>query len=492
MFLPYPALYIPSGPLQPKSESLRFVDRWLLGRRPIEAHELLQEVVDSSTRYLVLDLDKTIHKNRNIGELLGWELNAYRSYGVHYQQLAQHRYQGRKLVFLWHHPLGLLKYFWRGLRLWAFPGLYYLIYGKVLFHFPLTRSWIYRRFGPDPIAVIQEFPRQVLLHEMARYPKSLLRQLTENLWQRFAADQVFEKRHFETLKRRHPQLKIILSSASPEVVLQVAKEKLAVDHIHYTAIEASEQFYLPPTSFLGSLYRFRRPMVFAKPDSMEPNASLNKVQRLAKAYPDFLQPSVVKVGISDTSHGEDFYWSTVFTRLVDVNSPQPFSPIVAEDSPLQDLISCQLMSQSERRRYLYDEASASGIESNAPDEQESFQIVTRSELARLLLPVLQRCQSRYVEYVRGLLALRPVLGRLISQSRSLRLRLSRAVQRYNRASDQRKKSCFVEVSHLVRDEQSLYQKMLCVLKPLSERRRRYLDELYEARNLLAKSIRPKV
>ncbi len=479
MFLPFPASYLPTGPLQPKSESLRVVDRFFIGRDALTAEELLAQVVDSDTKYLVLDLDKTIHRKRNMGELLGWELNAYRSYGQHYQELSQRRYRNKKLVFLWHHPWGLLKYIWRGLRLWAYPGLYYLFYAKLFFKNPFSRAWVYRRFGPDPVAMIQDFPRQVLLHEISSVSKATLRILSENLWLRFADQQVFERRHFEALKQQYPGLRTVLSSASPEVVLQVAQEKLAVDHIHYTAIEASDAYYYPPLSFLRSLYRFWRPSMFARPESLEANASLHKVQKLSEAFDDFLDPKTIKVGITDTSHGEDFYWTTVFTKLVDVNSPQPFSPIVVQESPLQDLISCRLITAKE--------AQQAFARQPCSEFKSRFLRLQRSDLEHLLAVIIKRCQMNYSQYVHAFFALRPELDRWIFEGQALQQQVSRLVCCYNRASHpSHKERYFSELSKALHREQQAYQRLLMRMRPLSEERRRYLDELIEARRNLSK------
>ena len=202
MLLPNPIPYLPRGLFKPSTNNLRVVDRVLIGKRDLTGVELLHYVVDNKTKYLVLDLDKTVHRNRNIGELLAWELNAFECYGKYYKKLNQGQYRSKKIVLFWRHPLLLLKYVCRAVNLWLIPGLYYLILAKWFMNFSITRKWVYKHFGPDPIALIQEYPRLILQYEISRYPKSLVLQLTRNIWQRFSGDQVFLKQDIDKLRQR--------------------------------------------------------------------------------------------------------------------------------------------------------------------------------------------------------------------------------------------------------------------------------------------------
>ena len=61
------------------------VDKLVIHGDYLTSMELLEKLVDHDTRYLVLDLDKTIHLGRNMGELLGlgadWSYNAIKQVG---------------------------------------------------------------------------------------------------------------------------------------------------------------------------------------------------------------------------------------------------------------------------------------------------------------------------------------------------------------------------------------------------------------------------
>src|SRR5678815_3119093 len=59
----------------------RVVDRFAVHGTPIEFRTLCERTIPPETRYLVLDLDRTLHLGRNMGELLGFEIGAYLAYG---------------------------------------------------------------------------------------------------------------------------------------------------------------------------------------------------------------------------------------------------------------------------------------------------------------------------------------------------------------------------------------------------------------------------
>jgi len=59
----------------------RIVDRVVIHGAPVDFRELCRRTVPADARYLILDLDRTAHLGRNMGELLGWEISAYWGYG---------------------------------------------------------------------------------------------------------------------------------------------------------------------------------------------------------------------------------------------------------------------------------------------------------------------------------------------------------------------------------------------------------------------------
>src|SRR5919201_223161 len=110
---------------------VRIVDSVWIARTPVSFRELCERAVPLETRLLVLDLDRTLHLGRNMGELLGWEISAYRGYGPAYlTELEPRRPAGRMYIEL-RRPLAALRYLWRASRVWAPPGLFYLLWCKV-------------------------------------------------------------------------------------------------------------------------------------------------------------------------------------------------------------------------------------------------------------------------------------------------------------------------------------------------------------------------
>ncbi|MBW2548998.1 MAG: hypothetical protein JRE82_17635, partial [Deltaproteobacteria bacterium] len=61
--------------------SMRVVDRFVDHGAPLSFRELCARVLEEEHDYLILDLDKTTHLGRNLGELLEWELCAHEVYG---------------------------------------------------------------------------------------------------------------------------------------------------------------------------------------------------------------------------------------------------------------------------------------------------------------------------------------------------------------------------------------------------------------------------
>jgi hypothetical protein len=150
-------------------------------------------------------------------------------------------------------------------------------------------------------------------------PAKTLRRLAEVVWDRHAPDQVIQRADLERLRERAPDLSIVISSASPQVVVEVARERLGAD-----VAEGSE---------LGRI-----------------NSGPAKIARLATRFAALTDPRVETAGITDTGYGEDHCWVDHLTRVADINSGHPFPPIVAAGSPLVELVSAQVMTRRERRR----------------------------------------------------------------------------------------------------------------------------------------------
>ena len=143
-------------------------------------------------------------------------------------------------------------------------------------------------------------------------------------------------------------MKIIISSASPQPILEAAKEALGVDDVIYSGTQAAEGYLNTPYRF-SKWFGVGRPRKVSPPSEEFINASHAKIDGLLERYPDIFAPGVVSIGITDTGYGEDHCWSSHFTRVVDVNSRTPFAPIVAAASPLQEVHSAAILTQEERR-----------------------------------------------------------------------------------------------------------------------------------------------
>ena len=134
----------------------RLVDSFWMAQEPIAFRALCERAVPQDTRLLVLDLDRTLHLQRNMGELLGWELSAYEGYGPTYLAELEPRRGpvGGRLFLALGRPLGALRYLWSAGRLWVLPGLFYLLWCKIAARVSLLRRRSFLRFGPEPVRVV--------------------------------------------------------------------------------------------------------------------------------------------------------------------------------------------------------------------------------------------------------------------------------------------------------------------------------------------------
>ena len=223
----------------------RVVDRIVIHQDPVEFRALCEQAIRPNTKYLVLDLDRTFHFGRNLGELLGWELSAYIVYGEKYlDRIASTRGSGRFLLD-WSRPWTVARYFARGARLWAYPGLFYLFAVKIGTRIPWVRRHLYDWLGVDPIEAVQQVPRYALMHQLSEVPADKLRELSRAVWRHCQDDQVISAADLTWLRERCPGIKIIVSSASPQPVLEAAAAELDVDDVFYSpkaAAIAESQF----------------------------------------------------------------------------------------------------------------------------------------------------------------------------------------------------------------------------------------------------------
>ena len=302
-----------------KGSPNRVVDRLVRHGELSSFRELCARVLTSDTRYLVLDLDRTIHLGRDLGEDLGWELCAYEGYGREHFSTIEDRQESGKFLLDWDHPRKTARYLATAIRIWAYPGVYYGIWGKAAARLDWLRRRGFEYFVGDPVRAAQRVPQTTLLRHLEATPETVLRELAQHVWHRHSADQVIDRDDLDWVRTHWPQLEIVLSSASPKPTVEVAGEALGVDHMHY--------------STLGSI-----------------NSGEAKIDRLRELCARVGEPDVEIVGVSDTSRGEDHCWAEHFTRVVDINSPTPFPAIVSSRSPLREVHSATLLSKHERKQ----------------------------------------------------------------------------------------------------------------------------------------------
>ncbi|MHB8875981.1 MAG: HAD family hydrolase [Myxococcaceae bacterium] len=316
----------------------------------VDFRELCRRAVPLDTRYLVLDLDRTIHHDRNIGELVGWEYCSRMSYGSKPDARALKRGRGR-----FHldgmRPLASARYLYLGARLWAYPGMFYLLWAKIAARSAFQRRLVYRLFGPEPISEIQEIPQTALLQQLATLPVDTVHELVRAVWRRQEPDMVIRREDLAWLRERIPGLQIILSSASPTVVLEVAAAELGVDAFIGTEVERHEgRLSAPLLRGLPLLLVPERPHRFSPPSRYRLNASYDKIRHLLERFPGIFDPGVTSVGISDNGYGEDGAFAEFFTHVIDVNSRMPFPPIVGASSPLREVHSAVVLTRRELER----------------------------------------------------------------------------------------------------------------------------------------------
>jgi hypothetical protein len=302
-----------------QSPEMRVVDRYVDHGAPLSFRDLCARVLRKEHDYLILDLDKTTHLGRNLGELLAWELCAYEAYGDSVMGHQGRRWFGGRLVLDWSQPAKLGRYLAAGARRWAWAGIHYLVWGKLASRIPALRRLAYRRFGPEPTTAVQHRPQMVALTHLATADETLLHELASGVWRRHVSDQVIDREDLDWVRSRSPGIEIILSSASPKAMLDVAVEELGADGATYSSAERV-------------------------------NSGRAKIARLRETYPRVFDPDVKVLAITDTSYGEDHCWTEHFACVIDVNSPTPFAPIVTRASRTREVHSAILLTRQEQHR----------------------------------------------------------------------------------------------------------------------------------------------
>ncbi|MBW2527431.1 MAG: hypothetical protein JRI23_24830 [Deltaproteobacteria bacterium] len=446
----------------------RLVDELVIHHGLISFRQLCERAVPPSTRYLVFDLDKTLHLGRNLGELLGWELGALQSYGEDFLEAIEEGRGRNRLVLDPQRPLATVRYFLRGMRLWTYPGLLYLLTVKLGTRSARVRPWLYRWFGRNPVEAIQDVPRMAVMHQLADVPMATLRLLATRIWRRYAADQVVQEEDVAWLRRRCPRLRILLSSASPQPVVEVAARELDVDDVFYTAVEQREGYLSAPYAMSRLFLLGDDPKRISPPSEVVVNAGAAKMGRLLERYPDFMDPGVETIGITDTSYGEDHSWSSYFDRVVDINSPSPFVPIIAADSPLSTIHSAKVMTRAELSEPSLREAREGAIEHGGAGTAEGITRYAASQLASELAGTLDAVESLAASFRAEAAALRPRREALQAQLDSVQNAIERDVIRFDVGSIFERPRALRRLRRHLRKHRSIQVELLRVERPLSQ------------------------
>jgi hypothetical protein len=457
----------------------RLVDRLTIHGEYLSFRELCEKVISDSTDYLVLDLDRTFHYGRNMGERFGWEIIGYQIYGEDFIRETQARQLEGRALLLRNRPLATFRYLLRGARLWAYPGLLYLFCVKIGMKYRASRRWVYEKFGVEAVEEVQQVPRIALMHQQADLPKTKLKELAEGLWHRHKKAQVIFPKDIAWLKQRFSGLKIIISSASPQPVLEVVRDSFEVDDIIYTSIEERDGYFSSPHVLDPLFLRFNLPRRIAPPKAFFQNASLAKISKLVERYPDICDEKTETVGITDTSHGEDHSWARYFTKVVDINSPAPFGPIISSFSPLQEIHSAHVLTAGEL------ELRSQGVEDylnpGRPKLAEAGEkkFLDR-ELEDLVEPVRRKIEELAEKFEQQAAALGERRQELLQKAAEQYLAIEQAVEKYNESLGRERKRALRWLKKHLRYDRSLRRKMLRLERKLARLQ-------FEIENLIAES-----
>ncbi len=288
-------------------------------REVMSFRALCEQVLRPETRYLLLDLDRTVHLGINMGEMLGWELCAWNSYDFEdLQRLEPDRGTGR-VVLDWSRPTGAARFIYFGLRDWGGPGLHYWLWGKMASRIPWLHRIASARFGPRPVQHAQRTTQLTLMNLLREVDPALVRKLAQRVWDRHTGRQVITRADLDWVRTRCPDVEIILTSASPKPTVELAAQMLGIDLCAFSTLDRI-------------------------------NSGEEKVLRLRELRPDILDGDVVTAGITDTQYGEDHCWAKYFDTVVDINSSWPFPGSVPADSAVREVHSAQVLTQHESER----------------------------------------------------------------------------------------------------------------------------------------------
>jgi hypothetical protein len=458
----------------------RPVDRFVHHGPPLDFRDLCLAAVPPSTRYLVFDLDRTLHLARNMGELLGWETAAYHSYGAEFLAAVEENRGPGRFLLAPSRPLATSKYLYRGIRGWTYPGLFYLLWGRIAGATAATRRMRARLFGEDAYLYIQTLPSLALLHDLEDMDLGQAEELATRVFRRQADDQVIDRSDIEWLRARCPGIQIILSSASPRPAVDAAAREMGIEAVQYMENQVDGGRYSAPFHMSPVFLHRKKPRRISPPSAYRVNSGRVKVQRLIDAFPDILDSETV--GITDTWHGDDNCWSEHFTRVVDVNSISPFPPLVAVDSPIREIHSAQILTRQERAQrakgdttYLSPTRKRKGLAMEAACDLDGPAIMQRVADFASRAETLARHQTRLrASIADGLDAIR-------AEARQTLDRIEEVVAAYNDADKAARPRWLRSLGKLVRKHYAVRRRRARLEQPLSQIALELSETLAQAR-----------
>ncbi len=460
------------------------VSRFCVHEAPLDFRELCLRAVSPRTRVLVIDLDRTIHLGRNMGELLGWEIVAHLGYGPAYlDELEPLRGVGR-LFLAPKRPLATVRYLGIGASLWASPGLFYFWWGKLAFHRASLRRRAFRRFGPEPVRAVQRVPQHALLHQIAALPSATVRELADRLLARHAAEQTIDAADIAWLRARCPDVRVVISSASPRPIAEAAGALLGVDAVVCTELDETEERAAAPCDLSPRGRPRGAPLRISRQSRQRINAGPAKLAALLARFPELADPDVESVGVTDTGYGEDHSWTELLGTVVDVNSDAPFSPVVARGARARAIHSASLLTRRER------DARARGEAWLDPRRHAAARVacdLSRREIEARLGPLADELDS----LARALEGCEAELSSAREAARralvGLEPAIDSAVDDYNAASPERRPAMLAELRRVLDERAALEARIVRIERPLSERAYALVVALERAR---AKALEP--
>jgi len=432
---------------------------------PLDFQKLCRSAVPSTTRYLVFDLDRTLHLARNMGELLGWETSAYHAYGPRHLETVECERGAGRFLFAPSRPLATARYLYRGARSWAYPGLFYLLWGRMAGSTALTRRIRARRFGADAYLTVQNMPRLALLHDLAGMTLADARKLAASVFRRQADDQAIDRDDIDWLRTHCPGVQIILSSASPQPVVEAAAQELGIDAVMFSETEVRNGRISGPFNMSAVFLHEQQPDWISPPSRSRVNSGPVKVQRLVEAFPDILDAETV--GITDTWHGDDHCWAQNFARVIDVNSISPFPPLVAIDSPVREIHSAQVLTRRERDARRAGETNYVSPQRDRLSKESACTLDATSIIERVAgaAEAADRLARRH-EKLRDQIA--DEIGAVDTEAAQLLDLIEEAVARYNDAVPAARARYLRSLNRLVRKHERACHRRARVEAPLAE------------------------